>query len=116
MPRISADVHHQYGHPTALKELMVRIFHPDILPVAVAVYTDQRLEGRYLLCSLQSPSEIPGMPYLVDRLEELPERVAEDSVRIGQKTYIHDLHPFFSTIVEIHGRNSGKRGRLCAEP
>jgi hypothetical protein len=60
----------------------MRVFQAEVLTVAIAVETDQRLERRNLMRSLHSPAEVPGVPYLVHRLQELPERLVENPVRI----------------------------------
>lgn len=82
MPGISSYVHHQYGHPSALEELVVRIIHADVLTVAVPIYSDQRFEGCYLFCSGEAAAEVSGMPDLVHGLEELLELWAEYSVSV----------------------------------
>ena len=59
-----------------------------IKPVTVAVDTDQRLESGNVLSALKS-SEIPRMPDLVHRLQELPHILSEHSVSVGNQSYEH---------------------------
>ena len=58
------------------------VFQTQVLAVAIAVDPDQRLERRNLMRRLHSPSEVPGVPYLVHRFQELPERLVKNPVRI----------------------------------
>ena len=79
--RIASDMNHQHFHAAAVKKPVVRIVKPDILAVAVAVHTFQRLEGRNLLRSLQS-AEVSGMPYLIHRLQEILQRGIKQTMGI----------------------------------
>ena len=65
--------------------------HPDVLSVAIAVDSDQRFEGSYLLCCLQSPAEIPGMPDLVDWLQKCLDVRGENPVSVRYKPNFHTL-------------------------
>ena len=81
-PGVPADMGHQDLHALAFEEAVERVFETQVMVVAVARNAHQRLEGGYFLCHIHPPSEISGMPYLVDRLEELPELRVKDSVGI----------------------------------
>ena len=50
--------------------------------VTVSCYTYKRLELGNLFGQLQSPTEISGMPDLVNRLKELLETVVKDAMGI----------------------------------
>lgn len=82
MTGITAYMGHEDRHPSALEELMMGVLETDVLSVTVAMDTDKRLEGCYLIGRSESASEVSGMPYLVHRLEELLELWAEYSVSV----------------------------------
>jgi hypothetical protein len=80
--RISAHMGHQDLHPFALEESMERMLETQGMIVAVAGHAHQRLERSNLCSQVHSPSEVTGMPYLVDRLKEFLEPSVEHTVRI----------------------------------
>ena len=78
---IASDVHHQHPLSPALEKLCVRDSAADLRAVAVAVDSFERLEIRNLQQSLLV-AEVPRVPYLVHRLEELFQRVVEPAVGV----------------------------------
>lgn len=78
---IATDMGHQDLYPFTSEKLEERIVETYIVSVAVAVHPFQRLECRDCFRHLHT-SEIPGMPYLVHRIEEAAERGVENPVRV----------------------------------
>ena len=99
--RITADMSHQNLQSLAFEEPVDRMFKTQIIVVAITGNTQQRLELRNLLGQVHSPAEISCMPDLINRLEEIPELRAEDSVRIRYQSYVHNLC-FLSVTLQIY--------------
>ena len=78
---IASDVHHQHSSALTFHELCVRYPGTHLSTVAVAVDSLERFECRYLQQGLLV-AEVPGVPYLIHRLEELFELVVEPAVCI----------------------------------
>lgn len=85
---ISAYVHHQHLPALAFEVLGIGDAETDLIAVAVAVYSLEGLERRYLQQGLLI-AEVPRMPYLIHWLEELLQRVVEPAVCVGYYTYVH---------------------------
>lgn len=85
---ISAYVHHQHLPALAFEVLGIGDSETDLIAVAVAVYSLEGLERRYLQQGLLI-AEVPRMPYLIHRLEEFLQRVVEPAVCVGYYTYVH---------------------------
>jgi hypothetical protein len=73
---------HQHLHTPALEKTVKRMDEAQRMIVAIACYTDKRLECCDFLSQLHASSEISCMPYLIHRLEEFPELRVKHSVRI----------------------------------
>ena len=80
-PGIASDVGHQDFHSLAVEESEQWIVIAEFLAVAVAVNSFERLECGNCAVSLEIP-EIPGVPYFIDRLQKIPERLVESAVRV----------------------------------
>ena len=78
----SSDMHHQHTFPLALETLVFRVGEPHVLPVAVAIDPYQRFESRYLIHEIYASPEVPCMPNLVCRGEEVLELLAENAVSV----------------------------------
>ena len=93
-------MHHQHSLSPALEKLCVWDSAADLRAVAVAVYSFERLEIRNLQQGLLVP-EVPRVPYLVHRLEELFQRVVEPAVCVRNDSDVHS------------GANIQKKGKPC---
>ena len=78
-PRISADMGHEHLCSGTLKQLVLRIFKPYVISVAIPVNGFQRLECGNGFCRGKI-AEIAGMPYLVNGSKKIPEWSVEDAV------------------------------------
>lgn len=78
----SADVHHQNFLLLTHKTLVFRIHHTNILTIAVSVHSDERLKICNSVGEIDAPSEIPGVPDLVHRSQEILELLAENTVSV----------------------------------
>ena len=87
---ISADMGHKHFHPFAFEEAVERMGEAEIVVVAVSRHAFERLEGGDGGSQVKPSPKISRVPYFIHRLEEFPERLVEDPVRIGYETYIHD--------------------------
>ena len=82
------DVGHENSQSLTLKALVRRIILPDIQSIAVAVHAGQRFERRDLLGALKG-SEVPGVPDLVHRLQELSHILGKHAVSVGNQADEH---------------------------
>ena len=80
--RIASYMGHQHLQSLAFEETMEGMYEPELMIVAVARDTQQRLESPNLLRQIHASSEVPCVPYLVNRLKEVPELRIEDPMRI----------------------------------
>lgn len=80
--RISADMGHKHIQPLALEETVQRVGEAQVVVIAIAGDTFERLERGDLLRQFKPAAEVPGMPYLVHGLKELLERLVEDPVSV----------------------------------
>lgn len=87
--RIAPDMGHQHLHPFAFEYPVEGMDESEIVVVAIARHAFQRLELTYLLSQFESSSEVSGMPYFIDRLEEFTELRVEYSVCVRYYSYIH---------------------------
>ena len=78
---IASDVHHQHSSALTFHELCVRYPGTHLSAVAVAVDSFKRFECSYLQQGLLV-AEVPGVPYLIHRLEEFFQLVVEPAVCI----------------------------------
>ncbi len=90
MPGVSPDMGHKYRHTPALEKLVPGVVEPDVTAVTVPINPHEGFEGSDGCREFSIPAEIPGVPELVHRIEELAELFVEDAVRVGNKTYIHN--------------------------
>ena len=82
-------MHHQDFQAFTLPEAVHRALVQQPPVVAVAHDALHRLERRHLFRRLQSPAEIPGMPNLIDILQELLELGAEHAVTVRYEADVH---------------------------
>lgn len=106
---ISADMHHKHLHSFTFKETMQRMRISQIIVVTIPRDTYQRLERSEFLCQRHPSAEIPGMPYLVYRLQKVAEFRAEHPMSIRYQSYIHvksmnllQIYVFLSDCIEEH--------------
>lgn len=102
---ISAYMGHQHLHALAFEKAVQRMNIAQFMVITVAGHADKGLELRQLSGQFHAAAEISGMPYLVNRLEELPELRVKDSMRIGYQTYIHIISQV------LHTRTFAIRGK-----
>lgn len=76
-----AYVCHDYPHPLTIKVLERRIFLSNVKSIAVAVHSDKGFEGSDALGAFKS-AEVTGVPDLVNRFQELPHIVGEDTMGV----------------------------------
>ena len=69
----SSYMHHQHTLPLAFETLVFGIGEPHVLSVAVAIDPYQWFESRYLIYEIYASPEVPCMPNLVCRGEEVLE-------------------------------------------
>jgi hypothetical protein len=62
-----------------------------VMIVTISGNPQQWLEARDLLCQLHSTTEIPGMPYFINRLKKFAKLLAKHPMCIRYQTYIHIL-------------------------
>ena len=86
---IASDMGHQDLHPLAFEKAVERVGEAEIMIVAIAGDAEKRLEPGDFFSELQPPSEIPRMPYLVDRGKEFTELSVEYTVGIRYETDKH---------------------------
>lgn len=87
--RIASDMGHEHLHAFAFEETMERVDEAKVVIVAIAGYTDQRLELRNLFRQIHTSPEISRMPDLIDRRKKLLELRVEDAMGIRYESYIH---------------------------
>ena len=80
--RITADMSHQHLHSLTLENPVYGMDITQIVIVAVARNSHQRLECRNLLRQFHATTEITGMPYLVYRFKKITELLREHPVRV----------------------------------
>ena len=80
--RITSDMGHQDLHSAAFEEAVERMGEAEIMVVAIACDAEKRFEPGDFFSKFQPTSEIPGMPYLIDRGKEFTELSVEHSVGI----------------------------------
>jgi len=88
--RIAADMYHEYLHALTLEESVERMDKTQFMIVTIARHPQQWLECGDLLCQPHAPSEVSGMPYLVDRGKKLLETGVKDAMGIRYQSYVHD--------------------------
>lgn len=71
--RIAAHMCHKYLDSLTLEETMKRMFETESMIIAVACNAHKRLELCNFLSKFHPTPEIPGMPYLVHRLQKFAE-------------------------------------------
>ena len=81
-PGIAADVCHKDLHPLALEKTVDGMFVAEVEIVAISRHTHQRLELGNDRGKGEPSPKIAGMPYLVDRFEEVAKWSVENSVGI----------------------------------
>ena len=81
-PGIAADVCHKDLHPLALEKTVDGMFVAEVEIVAISRHTHQRLELGNDRSKGEPSSEITGVPYLVDRFEEVAKWSIKNSVGI----------------------------------
>lgn len=86
---IASDMGHQDLHPLAFEKSVERVDKAEIMVVTIACDAEKRLEPGDFFSELQPPSEIPGMPYLIDRRQKFTELSVEYTMGIRYETYIH---------------------------
>ena len=79
---IASDMGHQDLHPLAFEKTVERMGEAEIMVVTIACDAEKRMGPGDFVSKLQPPSEIPGMPYLVDRGKEFTELSVEYTVGI----------------------------------
>ena len=102
LSRVAADVRHQNLHPFACPETVDRIVVAEVVVVAVAADTDERLESGYLGGSLKASAEVPGMPDFIHRRQKFPERGIENPVSVRYESYKHDFIFSITRILPPH--------------
>ena len=65
---VTTDVGHKDPHAFTLIKTMQRMVITESVIIAVSRHSHQRLERSDFSCQIKSSTEIPGMPYLVNRL------------------------------------------------
>ena len=88
-PGIAADVCHKDLHPLALEKTVDGMFVAEVEIVAISRHTHQRLELGNDRGKGEPSSEIAGMPYLVDRFEEVAKWSVKNSVGVRYQSYVH---------------------------
>lgn len=88
--RIAADMGHEDLHALTLEESVKRMDETQFMIVTIARHPQQWLECGDLLCQSHAPSEVSGMPYLVDRGKKLLETGIKDAMGIRNQSYVHD--------------------------
>lgn len=91
---IAPDVCHKYLKPSAFEETVQRMDEAQVVIVAVAGHTHQRLEPGNIFSQIHTSTEISCVPDLVDRLQKVPERLIENPVSIRNKAYKHNISAF----------------------
>lgn len=108
VPRRSADMGHQHPEPFAVPETEHRTPVQQAPVVAIADDALQRFERRNLRLQVQSAPEVPGVPDLVDILQECLEFGAERPVRIRYESDVQEKPFTFSE--SAFGGASGQKG------
>jgi len=88
MAWVAADVDHQSLDAVCVEAEEFGMDLPDAIIVAVPVNPLERLEVRDDVAR-GDVAEIPCVPNLVHRLQELPQAVIEDAVSVGNEAYVH---------------------------
>lgn len=88
-PGIAADVCHKDLHPLALEKTVDGMFVAEVEIVAISRHTHQRLELGNDRSKGEPSPKIAGMPYLVDRFEEVAKWSIKNSVGVRYQSYVH---------------------------
>ena len=88
-PGIAADVCHKDLHPLALEKTVDGMFVAEVEIVAISRHTHQRLELGNDRSKGEPSPKIAGMPYLVDRFEEVAKWSVKNSVGVRYQSYVH---------------------------
>ena len=88
-PGIAADMGHKNLHSLALEKTVDGMFVAEVEIVAISRHTHQRLELGNDRSKGEPSSEITGVPYLVDRFEEVAKWSIKNSVGVRYQSYVH---------------------------
>ena len=80
--RIATHMGHEHLYSFTFEESVQRVDESQLMVVAIASHTNERLELGNLLSQVHTATKISCMPDLVDRLKKILELLAEHAMRI----------------------------------